>query len=78
MLILYRPINPLLTVKDILHCMSLVKPSHVAISAAYQDKVKEALNKYKAGAPPQVFSLIDRIEGVKKVGSKPAILIRLS
>lgn len=62
-----RPINPLLTAKDILHCMNLVKPTHVAVSGAYYDKVQEVLQNYAAGSRPKVFSVLDRIERVKKV-----------
>ncbi|KAF2467254.1 putative amp dependent CoA ligase [Lindgomyces ingoldianus] len=60
------PINPLLTAKDILHCINLVQPTHIAVSAAYYDKVQEVLSWYDGGIRPQVFSVIDRIEGVKK------------
>ena len=55
--------------KDILHCLTLVRPTHVAVSGAFHDKVQEALQRYNGGVSPQVFSLLDRIEGVKKVNS---------
>ncbi|KAF2747609.1 putative amp dependent CoA ligase [Sporormia fimetaria CBS 119925] len=60
------PINPLLTTKDILHCMTLVQPTHVAVSAAYYDKVQEALSRLEGTHEPKVFSVLDRIDGVKK------------
>ncbi|KAF2192551.1 putative amp dependent CoA ligase [Zopfia rhizophila CBS 207.26] len=63
------PINPLLTAKDILHCMKLVQPTHIAVSAAYYEKIREVCNRYDGGqysVRPQVFSVLDRIEGVKK------------
>ena len=62
------PINPLLTAKDILHCMNLVQPTHVAVSAAYYEKVQEVLSRYGSKIPPRVFSVIDQIDRVEKVG----------
>jgi 4-coumarate--CoA ligase len=58
----------MLTVKDILHCFTLVRPTHVAVSGDYYDKVQEALRQLSGGASAQVFSLLDRIQGVVKVG----------
>lgn len=58
----------MLTVKDILHCFTLVRPTHVAVSGDYHEKVQEALRQHRASASTQVFSLLDRIQGVIKVG----------
>ncbi|KAF2021647.1 putative amp dependent CoA ligase [Aaosphaeria arxii CBS 175.79] len=60
------PINPLLTVKDILHCFSLVKPTHIAVSGAYHEKVQEALQQYRGVNAPRIFTLLDRIENLRK------------
>jgi acyl-CoA synthetase (AMP-forming)/AMP-acid ligase II len=60
------PINPLVTVKDILHCMTLVQPTHVCVSAAYYAKVQEALQYFGGEHRPTVFSLLDRIDGIQK------------
>jgi 4-coumarate--CoA ligase len=59
----------MLTVKDILHCFTLVQPQYVAVSGDYHDKVQEALRQYNGGASTQVFSLLDRIEGLLKVSN---------
>lgn len=66
-----RPINPLLTVKDIVHCINLVQPSHIAVSAAYYDKVQEALQNYE-GSIPTLFSVLDQISGIQKVQKHPS------
>ncbi|ORY10621.1 amp dependent CoA ligase [Clohesyomyces aquaticus] len=63
------PINPLLTTKDILHCLNLVQPHLVAVSGAYHNKVQDVLKQYDGGrhnVRPQLISLLDRIEGVNK------------
>ncbi|KAF2109678.1 amp dependent CoA ligase [Lophiotrema nucula] len=62
------PINPHLTVKDILHCLRLVKPSHVAVSVVFYDKAQEALQRYSdtQSSKPTLFSVIDRIDNIKK------------
>jgi 4-coumarate--CoA ligase len=59
----------MLTVKDILHCFTLVQPQYVAVSGEYHGKVQEALRQYNGGASTQVFSLLDRIEGLLKVSN---------
>lgn len=69
-----RPVNPLLTVKDILHCLTLVQPTHIAVSGAYHDKVQEALKQHNSVASTRVFSVLDRIEGVLKVSLSPILL----
>ncbi|KAF2741498.1 amp dependent CoA ligase [Polyplosphaeria fusca] len=62
------PINPMLTAKDILHCLTLVKPTHVAVSAMFHEKVQDALHKYSKNqsATPHLFSVNDRIRGLMR------------
>ncbi|KAF2703992.1 putative amp dependent CoA ligase [Pleomassaria siparia CBS 279.74] len=60
------PVNPLLTVKDILHCFTLVQPTHIAVSGAYHAKVQEALKQYRNDNRTKLFSVLDRIKGILK------------
>jgi acyl-CoA synthetase (AMP-forming)/AMP-acid ligase II len=56
----------MLTVKDILHCVTLVQPTHIVASAAYYEKAQEVVQKFSGSVKPTVFSILDQIANVKK------------
>jgi 4-coumarate--CoA ligase len=63
------PINTSGTAKDIAHCIDVVKPTHIAVSAPFLETLKEAIKTSdlaKSGKDPKIFSVLDKIEGLQK------------
>lgn len=63
------PVNTSSTAKDILHCIDVVKPTHVAVSGPFLETAREAIKTSKlakSGKEPKVFTVLDKVAGLQK------------
>lgn len=63
------PVNTSSTAKDIAHCIDVVKPTHIAVTAAFLDNVHTAIATSelgKNGKNPKIFSVLDIVDGLLK------------
>ena len=66
----YSPLNTSATVKDITDAFNVSRPTHVAVYPAFLRTVQDAIlatDMAKAGKPPKVFTVLERVEGLPKV-----------